>query len=548
MPRTKKSNSNPNSNSNSNSSTRPSSKKNNWPEKKKKLRRIWSKNDVVSIMKGIVDYIALKRLDPAINLGDFVKFMNKNPNYVPKHVFDKVTWQLREVSDGVIDYVLRLESNNSGKSGGVVSLSNVGGGGSEKGFNLGEICGGVRVSVPSVWNSGKKAKMGKNGGVLSLGKSGGGVRVSSVENLGKKVKMGKNGGGVRVSSVGNCGKKAKMGKNGGVLSLGKNGGGVRVRVSSVENLGKKAKSGKNGGGVRVSSVWNCGKKAILGANDVGDTKNVVKNKKGGRWMSSIVRRVKNQKRSCVVKAGSKSKVGASKNMVEKKWENKRKKTMKENGLKSKKRKLATTLVKDCGQNSIVVVAKEGGLMNDTDGWCQKKRRIDKGCTSSGVGFWQRNEGILRELQSNVSWCAPKLGVLKWNTDASLREDRSAAIGGVLRDYLGSFWCVFSCPVNCSDINEAEVTAIYKALELASCNALLSSNMVVESDSMTAVRWCNEDGGGPPNLSYMLNFIRVCRMIWQGLEITYMGRKSNTVADHLAKQGHDQSVDYVAWMM
>lgn len=59
----------------------------------------------------------------------------------------------------------------------------------------------------------------------------------------------------------------------------------------------------------------------------------------------------------------------------------------------------------------------------------------------------------------ASWEAPGIGWLKWNVDASLNsEGVKAGVGGVLRDWKGSFCCVFSCPVDQMDINDAEVWA------------------------------------------------------------------------------------------
>lgn len=48
----------------------------------------------------------------------------------------------------------------------------------------------------------------------------------------------------------------------------------------------------------------------------------------------------------------------------------------------------------------------------------------------------------------------------------------AAIGGVLRNHLGHFICVFSSPIAPMEINYAEVLAIHRALSIShSCNAL-----------------------------------------------------------------------------
>lgn len=107
---------------------------------------------------------------------------------------------------------------------------------------------------------------------------------------------------------------------------------------------------------------------------------------------------------------------------------------------------------------------------------------------------------------------PPLGWVKWNVDASWNNNfEKAAVGGVLRDWNKNFRCIFSLPVKAKEINEAEVWAIYKAVVLTEEKEWVSYlNVIIESDSSNAVEWCNADSGGPWNVCFVLNKIRVFR--------------------------------------
>ena len=155
---------------------------------------------------------------------------------------------------------------------------------------------------------------------------------------------------------------------------------------------------------------------------------------------------------------------------------------------------------------------------------------------------------LRSSQDCI-WSPPPAGTYKWNVDASLISSLArSAIGGVLRDSNDIFKCVFSKPIPLIEINSAEVLAIFRASQIAlGTDFFKSCNLIIESDSVNAVRWCNEDMGGPWNLNFQLNFIRNARRSWLNLKIIHKGRSSNVVADSLAKQGLTRADEFLAWL-
>ncbi|XP_048502690.1 uncharacterized protein LOC125498510 [Beta vulgaris subsp. vulgaris] len=149
----------------------------------------------------------------------------------------------------------------------------------------------------------------------------------------------------------------------------------------------------------------------------------------------------------------------------------------------------------------------------------------------------------------VSWSPPDPSCYKWNVDASLKLSCSkSAIRGVLRDCHGRFLCLFSSPIPFMEINHAEMFAIQRAIKLSSSIGCLSgAKMMVESDSLNAVSWCNGNADGPWNLNFVINFIRNAMRCDSGIEITYKSRESNVVADLLAKQGLSRADEFVAWL-
>lgn len=151
------------------------------------------------------------------------------------------------------------------------------------------------------------------------------------------------------------------------------------------------------------------------------------------------------------------------------------------------------------------------------------------------------------------YCIPGLGPptnddLKWNVDTSFdpRLDH-AVVGGVLRNALGNFICLFSSPIPFMEINSAEVYAIFRAIQISmNSEAIKGHYLTIVSDSSNAVQWCNLNNGGPWNLNFLLNYIRNARKSGLSLSIVHKGRSTNGVADALAKQGLSRKDEFLAW--
>lgn len=168
-----------------------------------------------------------------------------------------------------------------------------------------------------------------------------------------------------------------------------------------------------------------------------------------------------------------------------------------------------------------------------------------------LSWWSPSSSAIPKQVSKSSsiWSLPSPGFIKWNVDASVTGNQdSSAIGGVLRNDMGIFMCVFSSLIPPMEINSAEIFAIFRAIKISlAFDHLKHSPMIIESDSANVVRWCRENDGRPWNLNFQLNFIRNARKDWMDLVILHKGRSSNMVADALTKQGLTRSDEFLAWL-
>ena len=99
-----------------------------------------------------------------------------------------------------------------------------------------------------------------------------------------------------------------------------------------------------------------------------------------------------------------------------------------------------------------------------------------------------------------------------------------------------------------DINHAEVLAIHRALKIFTASQHFSNHeLIIESYSLNAVRWCSDKNVGPWNLAFKIHFIRSLLLANNGISLIHKGRETNFVADSLAKQGFTRLDEFVAWV-
>jgi len=88
------------------------------------------------------------------------------------------------------------------------------------------------------------------------------------------------------------------------------------------------------------------------------------------------------------------------------------------------------------------------------------------------------------------WSPPIANSFKWNVDgSSLGKPGPLGIGGVLRNYNGILFGIFSLPVGILDSNVVELRAAVKVIELSAFNCLLHhKHIIIESDSANVISW------------------------------------------------------------
>ena len=109
--------------------------------------------------------------------------------------------------------------------------------------------------------------------------------------------------------------------------------------------------------------------------------------------------------------------------------------------------------------------------------------------------------MIGEFKSRVrvAWVNPPAGVLKLNFNGSfVRSLRKGWTVGVIRDWNGNVVRSFSRPIDSSDADETELTAI-----LIGCRELLQMvgySAILEEDSFSVIQWCSGSSSYPWRLA------------------------------------------------
>ncbi|KAL4325878.1 hypothetical protein GQ457_11G009460 [Hibiscus cannabinus] len=117
------------------------------------------------------------------------------------------------------------------------------------------------------------------------------------------------------------------------------------------------------------------------------------------------------------------------------------------------------------------------------------------------------------------WCAPSLGWIKLNVDASVStRDYRAGVGGVLRNDRGpKLWAIHDGLLHAWDSGYARVE--------------------LESDCLEAVRIINSESRALEGSALVSSIVGVISRDWT-VTVTHVGRGRNRVADALAARGRD----------
>ncbi|KAK3213079.1 hypothetical protein Dsin_017785 [Dipteronia sinensis] len=169
----------------------------------------------------------------------------------------------------------------------------------------------------------------------------------------------------------------------------------------------------------------------------------------------------------------------------------------------------------------------------------------------GWSLWEaRNRVVFKGISADVNYVIdllpPTLNALKFNVDGSAKCALGrAGIGGVLCDARGKVLCLFSAFVGARDAIAAEMLAIQKAVNLyASKTTFVGRDIVIVSDSKSAVDWVNESGIGHINLVDSIYDIRSKLDYLGNTKVIYNSRATNLLADSLAKKGLASTGEFI----
>ncbi|QHO25231.1 Putative ribonuclease H protein [Arachis hypogaea] len=139
--------------------------------------------------------------------------------------------------------------------------------------------------------------------------------------------------------------------------------------------------------------------------------------------------------------------------------------------------------------------------------------------------------------SIIRWVRPNGEYIKLNVDGSWFAHRSnAACGGVFRDSAGRYLIGFAGNLGNCSIMHAELWAIVHGLTIAITHGY--QNLMVESDSVAAINFIKNGSSSGHHCAPLIQDVRVLTERLKKVSWIHVFREANTVADQLAKKGHD----------
>ncbi|XVF23464.1 hypothetical protein REPUB_Repub13aG0041100 [Reevesia pubescens] len=145
---------------------------------------------------------------------------------------------------------------------------------------------------------------------------------------------------------------------------------------------------------------------------------------------------------------------------------------------------------------------------------------------------------MKKKTITTNWIAPPSGVLKFNVDGSAYEKPGpAGIGGVLQDEAGAVKLIFSKSIGIADSNVVELLAVKEAfLVFVASKWGRTHGLMIESDSLNAVKWINYPDLTPWKLKNYVAFIEAWKQDLVSWQISHINMECNEIADGLAKAG------------
>ncbi|KAK3193144.1 hypothetical protein Dsin_024454 [Dipteronia sinensis] len=150
--------------------------------------------------------------------------------------------------------------------------------------------------------------------------------------------------------------------------------------------------------------------------------------------------------------------------------------------------------------------------------------------------------------NNSVWSHPSDNILFFNVDGSSRGNPwEAGIGGSLRDDSGKILCLFSFYLGVIDSSSGEVHTILQACQLIVSNKSLPEHSItIITDSKLAESWIKGEDFENLKLVKLVYDIRQYLQGFQDVDIKFMPRSLNALADSLANSGSGNQGDRLVW--
>ncbi|KAL4278400.1 hypothetical protein GQ457_03G030660 [Hibiscus cannabinus] len=184
----------------------------------------------------------------------------------------------------------------------------------------------------------------------------------------------------------------------------------------------------------------------------------------------------------------------------------------------------------------LLFAPGDGLMEDV---LSRGGRLVEECSRASNAARGTQPGRVR----TSTWSKPRVGWVKLNVDASVSTvDRSAGVGGVIRDNQGKWLFGLARFVGRYEVLLAELWAIHDGL-LHACD-LGYRCVEVESDCLDAVKIATARSTILAGSALVCSILRMLRKDWS-VVVTHVDRGSNGVAGALARRGRGSSLVQVS---
>ncbi|XVF58812.1 hypothetical protein PTKIN_Ptkin07bG0096300 [Pterospermum kingtungense] len=148
---------------------------------------------------------------------------------------------------------------------------------------------------------------------------------------------------------------------------------------------------------------------------------------------------------------------------------------------------------------------------------------------SGIMLYQKG-------RPGAVWNKTKLKEVKFNVDnVAAGKPGPAGIERVLRDHLGLVLIRFSKFIGYEESNLAEVLAICEAFKLFVSSSWLNCKiLIIENDSLNAVKWDGYHNNGPWKVRHIINNIENLKKNLEEWKVIHVLKEGSQVADGLAK--------------